>query len=282
MLALAVDLDDSPRPPVSVSARVASGSRLARPWSSVAICRLAPSCTVPASGASVAGQQVDQRGLAGAVRPDDADPVAAQHARRTGFRRSAARRSFARHSPPRSPAVPEVSPSAAASLTSPAAPRRVAPRWREAREPGHAADIALAPRGDAIAQPMFLRGDLAVELVPRRAPPARAARRARLRTRAKPRSRRRVVPRSSQTVAARQVLQEAPVMADDDQRRAQALQFAFQPFDGRQIEMVGRLVEQQDIGLRRQHAGKRGAARFAAGKRCRDLRRRVRPSCSSR
>ena len=55
-------------------------------------------------------------------------------------------------------------------------------------------------------------------------------------------------------------------MADQHQSRAQALQFAFQPFDGRQVEMVGRLVEQQNVGLRRQHPGERRAARLAAGK----------------
>ena len=33
-----------------------------------------------------------------------------------------------------------------------------------------------------------------------------------------------------------------------------------------EIEMVGRLVEQQDVGLGRHHAGKRCAARLAAGK----------------
>ena len=46
---------------------------------------------------------------------------------------------------------------------------------------------------------------------------------------------------------------------------AAAAEFAFQPFDGRQVEMVGGLVEQQDVGLGRQHAGQRGAAGLAAG-----------------
>ena len=32
-----------------------------------------------------------------------------------------------------------------------------------------------------------------------------------------------------------------------------------------EIEMVGRLVEQKDVGRRRQHAGERSAARLAAG-----------------
>ena len=54
-------------------------------------------------------------------------------------------------------------------------------------------------------------------------------------------------------------------MADDDQRAAAAGEFAFQPFDGGEIEMVGRLVQQQDVGRGRQHARQRGAARLAAG-----------------
>src|SRR6266851_5789876 len=47
---------------------------------------------------------------------------------------------------------------------------------------------------------------------------------------------------------ARQIGHEAAVMADDNQRAAAAGEFAFQPFDGGEIEMVGGLVEQQDIG----------------------------------
>ena len=54
-------------------------------------------------------------------------------------------------------------------------------------------------------------------------------------------------------------------MADDDQRAAAAVEFAFQPFDGGEIEMVGRLVEQQDVGRGRQHPRQRRAAGLAAG-----------------
>ena len=54
-------------------------------------------------------------------------------------------------------------------------------------------------------------------------------------------------------------------MADDDQRGAAAVELALQPFDGGEVEMIGRLVEQQDVRLRRQRARERGAARFAAG-----------------
>ena len=54
-------------------------------------------------------------------------------------------------------------------------------------------------------------------------------------------------------------------MADDDQRAAAAGEFAFQPFDGGEIEMVGGLVEQQDVGRGRQHPRQRRAAGLATG-----------------
>jgi hypothetical protein len=66
--------------------------------------------------------------------------------------------------------------------------------------------------------------------------------------------------------AARQGREKSPVVADDHHRRAARVELAFQPFDGRQIEMIGRLVEQEDIGRRRQHARKRDAACLAARK----------------
>ena len=124
-------------------------------------------------------------------------------------------------------------------------------------------DIALAPRGDAIAHPMFFLGDAAFQLVALQflfrqllvAPelemaeaffqPVRAAT---------------IQPHRG----ARQGFQEEAVMADQHQRPRHAGEFAFQPFDGRQVEMVGGLVQQQHIGARRQHARQRGAAGFAA------------------
>ena len=130
-------------------------------------------------------------------------------------------------------------------------------------EAGHAPHVALAPRGDAVAHPMFLGDDLAVELLRVAlfllehgiAPGLEFAKAP-------------VEPLGDAAVepdrGPRQVLQEAPVMADQHEGRAQARQFAFEPFDRRQVEMVGRLVEQQDVGLRRQRAGERRAAALAA------------------
>ena len=54
-------------------------------------------------------------------------------------------------------------------------------------------------------------------------------------------------------------------MADDHQRGAAGIEIVLQPFDRCQVEMIGRLVEEKDIGRGRQHARERGAARLAAG-----------------
>ncbi len=81
---------------------------------------------------------------------------------------------------------------------------------------------------------------------------------------AKPLSRRCVAPRSSQTVALRQGLEEAPVVADDDDGRAGGFELGFEAFDRRDVEMVGGLVEQENVGLGRKHAGERRAPALAA------------------
>src|ERR1700704_2373747 len=55
-------------------------------------------------------------------------------------------------------------------------------------------------------------------------------------------------------------------MADQDERRTHRLELAFEPLDGRQIEMIGRFVEEENVGRRREHARERGTARLAARK----------------
>ena len=121
-----------------------------------------------ADGAGVgrvgAGEHFDQRGLAGAVRPDDADAVAALHADReviddlalpvgsadvlglddqfagfVGFRGG------------------EVGIAGRAAIVAPLLAQRI-----QIAEP---LDVALAAAGDAVAQPVLLVDDLAVELV---------------------------------------------------------------------------------------------------------------------
>ena len=70
------------------------------------------------------------------------------------------------------------------------------------------------------------------------------------------------MPRSSHTVARDRRFEQAAVMADQHDAGAHLGQLALQPLDAGQVEMIGRLVEQQDVGKRRQ--GARQAARRAS------------------
>ena len=54
-------------------------------------------------------------------------------------------------------------------------------------------------------------------------------------------------------------------MADEHDRGTHPTEFFFQPFDGGEIEMVGRLVEEQHVGTRRHCPRNRGTAPFATG-----------------
>ena len=98
---------------------------------------------------------------------------------------------------------------------------------------------ALGPCGHAIADPVFFAGNLAVELVGfdlllldlHIAPRLESGK-----TLIEPARTAAIQPHR----IARQILQKPPVMADDDQGRAQARQFVFQLCDGGQTEMVCR------------------------------------------
>ncbi len=59
--------------------------------------------------------------------------------------------------------------------------------------------------------------------------------------------------------------EEAAVVADHDDRRTDRGERLFQRLDGDHVEMVGRLVEEQDVRVRRQHTGERRATAFATG-----------------
>src|SRR3954451_24445749 len=108
-------------------------------------------------------------------------------------------------------------------------------------------DVALAPARDAVTQPVLLVDDLAVELVL-----VALFLRERLVAQGLEGTEATVDLPDLTAVepggAAREIAQEAPIVADDHQRAAAALQFALEPFDGRKIQMVGRLVPRQDNG----------------------------------
>ena len=224
---------------------------------------------MPSSGGERTGEHIDQRGLAAAVRPDDADAVAALDAgREIADDRTAIK------------ALADVF-----SLDDQCARRRrlarddlgiagggaiIAPTLAQPLQQPDAAHIAFAPRGDAVAHPMLFGDDLAVELVliallfgEHRITPLFEMRKAALDAPGQ--------PAIEPDHAARQRRQETAVVADDDQRRAPSVEIALEPLDRGQVEMIGRLVEQEHIGLGREHAGERGAARLAAGQRFRIL-----------
>ena len=125
-------------------------------------------------------------------------------------------------------------------------------------------DVALAPARNAVAQPVLFIDDFAVELVllafffgEHLVAPGLECGKAAI-----------DLPDLAAIEPggrARQVGQEAAVVADQHQRAAASCELAFQPFDGRQIEMVGRLIQEQDIGRGRQYPRQRRAASFAAG-----------------
>ena len=64
---------------------------------------------------------------------------------------------------------------------------------------------------------------------------------------------------------ARQVGEEAAIVAHQHISAAPARELGLQPLDGRQVEMVGGLVEQHDVGLGHQRTGERRAPCLAAG-----------------
>ncbi len=59
--------------------------------------------------------------------------------------------------------------------------------------------------------------------------------------------------------AADGAVQEAPVVADDDDGVGVAREVALEPERALEVEVVGRLVEQQQVGLREEHARERDA-----------------------
>ncbi len=61
------------------------------------------------------------------------------------------------------------------------------------------------------------------------------------------------------------MLQQPSVVTDQHDARAHPGQLAFQPLDAGKVEMVGGLVEQQDVGLGRQRTSQRDTSRLATG-----------------
>src|SRR6185437_12378214 len=215
-------------------------------------------------GGELAGEQLDQRGLAGAIGADDADAVAADDAGGEVADDETVAETLAdvfglEHHLAREVGLGD------AELDRADLALELAALLAEIAQALEAADIALAAGGDAVGEPVLLADDLAIELVARQlfflehgvAPvleggkaPVEAARDAAI----EPDGR------------AGEIAEEPAIVTDDHQRRTQGRELGLEPLDGRQVEMVGGLVEQENIGLGRQHAGERGTAGFAARK----------------
>ena len=214
-------------------------------------------------GLDLARQQADERRLAGAVGPDDADPVAALDADREvphdleaivglGYRLRLD------HQLARALRLADRCVDRAGRLA------LVAALLAQGVERAQAALVALAPCRHALAQPGRFGRELAVELVAfyrllleqlvapglEFAEPGFHQPRAAI---------------GDPQGAAREIGKKAPVMADQHQRRSQRFQLAFEPFDGGQVEVVCRFVEQENVGHRRQRSRQGAAPGFATG-----------------
>jgi hypothetical protein len=66
---------------------------------------------------------------------------------------------------------------------------------------------------------------------------------------------------------ARDVVEEVAIVRDRDNRAGEFLEEALEPRDGLGVEVVGRLVEQQHVGIRQQQAAKRDTPALAARQR---------------
>ena len=197
-----------------------------------------------------AEEQPQQRGLAGTVRADETDPIAAQDADREvlhdgggaegladprGFEHDAARRVRQLHLDTRGSRA--------------RAPGRAGLPHRQQR--AHAALVAGAPRLDALAQPHLLLGEPLVELLLLqrlvREPLVLLAQEGRVVARP-----RREAPAIELDDARREALEERAVVRHEDQRAGVLGQEVLQPGDRFEVEVVGRFVEQQHVGLRDQ------------------------------
>jgi hypothetical protein len=59
-------------------------------------------------------------------------------------------------------------------------------------------------------------------------------------------------------------LEEPAVVRDEDHGRVDRLELALEPFEAGDVEVVGRLVEEEQVGVAAESAGERGARQFAS------------------
>ena len=124
---------------------------------------LRPEPHAPAIGRELAEQDAEQRRLAGAVRADEADAVAAQDAEREVAARSSSRRRHGTRPPPRRRASRTPRPRRSRSWARPWTSRRRRRSSRSALERAHAALVPGAARLDPAPDPRLLLRELLVE-----------------------------------------------------------------------------------------------------------------------
>ena len=215
-----------------------------------------------AVGFEFARQHLEQRGLARAIGADDADPVATLDAQAERLDDRPVAIGLADVVRGNDRLRLEV------FLCRELEFRRAASRYHRGALRAHlpqlleSALVALAPRGHAAFEPVRFQFELGVELLRRACflgvdllfPRLVAAEADFL---------------ASQIAAiepqrrTRQALEERPVVADHDEGAAITLKPAFKPVDRAKVEMVGRLVHQQQVGVLRQRACDRCAALLA-------------------
>ncbi len=210
----------------------------------------------------LAEDQPQQRGLAGAVGADQPDLVAAQD-RRIEALDDAAPAKAQRHLAQ----LGDHAPAAHAGVDlEPHLAQRLAPGGAlhaQRLQPRDARDAARAPRLDALADPDLLLGEQLVgarlglrlggELLVAGALVGR------------------VVAGVAAQLAAVELddaradrVEEGAVVGHDDRAAAKGQQQLLEPGDGVEVEVIGRLVEQQDLGARDQRLGQRDALERAA------------------
>ena len=168
---------------------------------------------------------------------------------------------------------PPAGAASAASLARPGRRMRLRALGAQRLKPPAPALVAAAPGGDAAQIPILLGGDallqplgLALLALDQLLRPGLEAGEAVIEL---------VQPAALEPEhAGREPREEGAVMADEEQRALEAQQHLLEPFDGRQIEVIGGLVQQQQIGIAGQRPGQGRAPALAAGEPGRIARRR--------
>src|SRR5688572_27720152 len=246
-------------PGLMVSATVLSGSSTSRIWSKYATWTLVPRRTLPASGASV-----PRISLMSVVLPAPLGPTRPRRSPRETMRSRSLTIALPSKEIPTfcnsQTSLPERWPEPTLSLMLPERSRRAA-LLAQALQAPHAALVARGARRHALADPGLLLGPELVEL----AVGDRLVDEGfflRFLVRGKPAGKRVQLAAVELEDARGDAVEEGAVVGDDDRGLLQ--QQVFQHQDAVDVEVVGRLVEQQQVGLEGEGPRQRGALALAA------------------